>query len=473
MSSEIALIASGGIHRRLEGGGRYRATFGAGLTYRDDPVGAPGRWRVASHEWAEAGQEFLAESRGIPFSFPKKAKGVFQVQNRRMGTKVFRMQGAANVTGIFTAADEITYTDAWPAIDLVARLFADGIKFFFRVKAPGATSSIRIEFLGAKEESFVLRPDGAAVGVLDRDGEVFGEFTRPVAWISGRDRYGTIAVDGRALVYGFPDLSGASYPVLVDPTFTGNPASNAYDTMIYSVSAAAWSGHYAGTGSVSLYTSDQVDALVRLEAYTTSNQWIELRRGALSIDTSSILDTATLTSGYLRLFGSSSESGLGSTTVRVVGHTPATVGSYVGSDFNAFGGTILDSSGHTISSGLTTGDTATDFTLAAAGLSHINLTGYSSFGLRLGWDVSNAPPSWSSGQRTTWVFRQKNHGASTQPLLSVDYTTCSLPSSGAIRLNADIGAEYGYGGAVALGAVSSARGGSAGHGMSEFYGCAL
>lgn len=119
----------------------------------------------------------------------------------------------------------------------------------------------------------------------------------------------------------------------------------------------------------------------------TTDQFRQLNRTIYTFDTSSIPTSATIISATLSLYGTDKNNSLGgSPEIDIVGATPASTDTLVGSDYAQLGSTVFASK--------TYADWSTssynDFTLNASGLANITKGGISKFGARVNWDTDDS-----------------------------------------------------------------------------------
>lgn len=113
------------------------------------------------------------------------------------------------------------------------------------------------------------------------------------------------------------------------------------------------------------------------------------RYGA-DFNTTAIADTAVITAGTVRIFFvATNAANVNSTTFDIVGFTPADPAVIVGGDYDQFGTTVFA----TINLASITDAAYNTFTLDANGRANISVTGYSSFGFRIGRDTANSAPT--------------------------------------------------------------------------------
>lgn len=157
----------------------------------------------------------------------------------------------------------------------------------------------------------------------------------------------------------------------------------------------------------------------------------KMMRGLMPIDTSSIPDDATVTNAslhvYLTINNNNDNDGQDYIGI-VMNTTQASTSSITGADFDQVGAVdnpILG--GDFIDIGDMTGSAYNIWTLNATGISWINKTGVSRFGMREGHDIEDDPltPVAGYGGNRILICTSETTGTSTDPFLNVTYTVPS------------------------------------------------
>lgn len=174
----------------------------------------------------------------------------------------------------------------------------------------------------------------------------------------------------------------------------------------------------AGSGNSFTNTPTTVEAWLR--GSSTTNQFDYLFRGIMCFDTSSLGASAVISAAVFSGYGSSKTSGLGSDNIHVCGATPAAFDTLANSDFGQVGSTSF---ANIAFASFNTG-AYNDFTLNSSGQTHINKTGITALGWRLGWDLNNSfGGTWGSFTSTYMYVRSADQtGTSEDPYLTVTYT---------------------------------------------------
>src|SRR5690554_5086987 len=181
----------------------------------------------------------------------------------------------------------------------------------------------------------------------------------------------------------------------------------------------------AGTGGARTNTSSWACNL-ETAANTQTGKFLVLARGIFSFDTSAIPDNATITSATLKMVRSGGNNLLGDFEVCLVGASPTDPTKHnvtdTNNDYPNVGSTEF-------ASRVAFSDWAYlaqhTFTLNAAGRAAINKSGYTSFALRIGWDVDGSftgtwgAEKWSELQ----VFTVDDATQANWPVLEITYTT--------------------------------------------------
>lgn len=191
-------------------------------------------------------------------------------------------------------------------------------------------------------------------------------------------------------------------------------ASNGY--------AASWASVRStpqGDG-VGGYNFNPTDAYMRLRALRNGTGYY-CDRNAASFDTSSLGAGATIVSAVLSFYGNTTNfSNPSSTSMEIVGFTPANLGTFVDADWTQFGSTAF-ATGIAFSSLNQSG--WNDFTLNSSGLAAINKTGVTAFGIVSGLDFSNTAPGFGADN----IFEFQSAEGANKPKLVVTYTVGGVP----------------------------------------------
>jgi len=184
--------------------------------------------------------------------------------------------------------------------------------------------------------------------------------------------------------------------------------ANATDGDIYrSVHNATFTDLRDGAGNGVSTTGATMSAYVRSDL--TSNTYYRIHRSAFIFGTSSIPDTATITSATVGLYRFSGYTQVGDTGLNIVGFTED--GAIDAADYDNFGTTIFSS--YQNASTITTAKYY-NFSLNADGIAAISKTGNTGLGSRMRFDIENTSPEWVAGG-------DKYSGAAWRPVDYVAY----------------------------------------------------
>jgi len=187
-------------------------------------------------------------------------------------------------------------------------------------------------------------------------------------------------------------------------------------------------------------TATDTVLVTRINSSATTNQFSTLRRIAITFDTSSIGSSAEVKAATLRMYvQTASNTGLGDTTVDVVGVTLTNANGVTTGDYavSRWGTTVFAQM--SLSTITTTGDK--DFSLNSSGLSHINKTGITQLGLRLGWDTGGSfTGTWAASTSSGCAWRSADNagGAATAPRLIVEFEPQPIMESVTLSAAADV-----------------------------------
>ena len=163
--------------------------------------------------------------------------------------------------------------------------------------------------------------------------------------------------------------------------------------------------------------------LVGWQTYPSANLYHNLQRNIFKFDTSSLNDGITVTAASFSLYGYWKDSWFGDDpNVQIYQTTTAFEDDIVWSDYAQISTTALCASPIAYAD-WTTGDYNT-WTLNATGLGEINLTGYTTIGVRnQNYDVANSAPTWANGYWATNIGTYYTpQGSGYEPRLVITYT---------------------------------------------------
>lgn len=204
-------------------------------------------------------------------------------------------------------------------------------------------------------------------------------------------------------------LAAASYPVTIDPTYTGYSATT--DGYAYKLSSASWAAaHDAVTADG---TSASATSMAVRGLYDGANY--EVDRSFLSFDTSSIDSGQTITSATLRITPSSKGQYVTNYSDLCVVEGSQSI-PFTTSDFGSHE-TATDVGGYATYSSLTVESPAT-ITLNATGIGWVTKGGTTKLCLRLWGEIQDVSPG---GSNYVWVYTSEA-GTGYAPMLTVNYS---------------------------------------------------
>jgi len=167
--------------------------------------------------------------------------------------------------------------------------------------------------------------------------------------------------------------------------------------------------------------------LCYIRADGTSPLWRGLYRGILLFDTSTLHDSANITSVTLSIYGYTKLDDLNITpNINIYSSNPASDTALIAGDFDTLGTTALCDTPITYNNWSITG--YNEFDLNAAGLATVNVTGITKLGTRnANYDVAEevgggSAPAWMAGQKESYLRGySSDQGAGYKPKLEVTY----------------------------------------------------
>jgi hypothetical protein len=189
------------------------------------------------------------------------------------------------------------------------------------------------------------------------------------------------------------------------------------DSIDRSTTEETWAAKHDAASGSTLYQYGSINLLCGLSGYDS------LRRYICTFDTSSISDTARITSATLYIRGYSKtndQAGSWFPTINVVSSTPASNTEIVIGDYDQLGTSALSSA---ISYSSFSSSGWNSFSLNSTGLDLISKVGYTRLGIReMVYDAANSPPYIFGGNRFEFRFYGNENG--TYPIhLEVIYST--------------------------------------------------
>lgn len=252
-------------------------------------------------------------------------------------------------------------------------------------------------------------------------------------------------------------------PAYANTTFVFSPDASpgptsvdGYTAQTYGAGAGQdWGVLIAAAGSAASDT-DLSSSVTAIRSDTVADKWRNTFRTAYLFDTSSLDDTATILSATLSIRGSGKADPLNVTpSINVYSVNPATDTALIAADFGTFGNTPF-SSDFAYANWNT--DAYNNFVLNGDGITAIDPTGITKFGIRNNYDVTGTPPVWSSSLTTAISGYFADQGAGYAPTLTITYAsptatteTVTLVSINTATLNGEITATGADGDAVERG----------------------
>lgn len=174
--------------------------------------------------------------------------------------------------------------------------------------------------------------------------------------------------------------------------------------------------------------------------YTTTHRYI-LDRIVFGFDTAAIPDGNTIDSATLSLFPQSAgeienDVSTGNDDVFIVEATPASDTNLVVGDYDAIGDSVAAPThrSNDIAFSALNGTAYNDFILNAGGLTFVDATGVSNFGMRTGDDITAEPSGFANGDGNRWVAESSEEAGTTKdPKLVVTHSEAA---------GAPVGEEY-------------------------------
>lgn len=185
-----------------------------------------------------------------------------------------------------------------------------------------------------------------------------------------------------------------------------------------------WATIRAGAGNESSDTANIFAAPI-VYASTTTDQFQRIRRVILGFPTSAV-GSDVVSAAVLQIYGQDTDNGLGDGETGIVScaigdesalaDSDYAVANFGGTDFaTRIGGAAWDTGG------------LNDFDLNASGIAHINGAGNTMFGQRLGWDIDDSAPTWSSNVFTLIAGHAvDNTGTTTDPVLTITHAAAAV-----------------------------------------------
>ena len=175
------------------------------------------------------------------------------------------------------------------------------------------------------------------------------------------------------------------------------------------------------TGAGTLHNDSETNSIVGIwSSNNVSAPWIQVQRGIILFDTSAIPDTAVISAATLGVYITGKDDSLSITpSFNIYGSTPAANNDLVNADYTQTGTTAYSTAIPYAS--IVTSDWNV-FTLNAAGLAALDITGISKFSLKEAtYDAAGGTPAWSSS-KTAYIAFDTADNVNLIPYLTVTYS---------------------------------------------------
>lgn len=265
-----------------------------------------------------------------------------------------------------TANNEITYNDAFNDVDVTLSINSQGIKETLTLKSSKAQTTYTFEVIGTLA-------DNLSSGTLQIQPAWLQDSTGTNKNVTQTLRRETNGVFLDLVA----DVTGLTFPIVIDPTLTVNPTNPDWDGQNY-----AFGTPYPLNGPASWYTN-QVQAENSWDIYNTQ---YDARIGVVKFDTTTVPVNSTITSASLMLYTYGGISNHNSLTLKVDWYPSNNTNNFSVADYTN-PNNIAGSAASVVLSSLA-GNAANTISLTSA---NINLVkgGYTAF--RLGIPSSTAP----------------------------------------------------------------------------------
>jgi hypothetical protein len=251
----------------------------------------------------------------------------------------------------------------------------------------------------------------------------------PSEWEKIRHRFYLHTNGKHYLLFGSKVTALNQYPsgtITIDPSITVYPDPHPETSTVDGYAGESspdrgWDSMQAAAGD----TSD--DSSIHIHAYFRSNgvpnQWMDIWRGIILFDTSSIPDGETITSATLSLYGQGKlDEASNSPTFNIFSSAPASNNDLANGDYDSCGTTAYCDTAITYANIDTSG--YNDWAFNATGIAAIDKTGVSKFSVREAtYDAPDVQPTWGSGGAEAYAdfFSAEQSGTSNDPMLVVVY----------------------------------------------------
>jgi hypothetical protein len=406
------------------------ATMEYGSTYA---VSTPNASTIASVSLVRSGavtHTFNNDQRYVPLAFTQNGSGGLDIQipaNSNILPPGYYMLFIVDQSGVPSVASFVNVqpvVDTQPPTDptnLASGVSADSVNLTWT----GSTDNVAVTGYDVHRST----SSGFTPSTANKIAQVTSAAYTDSGLASGTYYYKVIARDGSGNVSGPSNESSAAINIAQPITVSFAPTSSDgrvgyFGPLNAGCSQAQWdNAHMAAIAQ-----SDSTDAVRSsfVSSGCLGNKAVSLTRGFLSFDTSTLPDTAVITSARLKLYvtGKLDSKNDGNDFVSVVegrqgSPTFLSNGDYVNAgDSNTNpteGSNRVDITSIAINA-------YASWTLNATGYSWISKTGYSNFALREGHDILNLWPAFASGQgNALHVAMSEQTGTNQDPVLEITY----------------------------------------------------
>jgi len=218
-----------------------------------------------------------------------------------------------------------------------------------------------------------------------------------------------------------PELSPLLVPVMltVDTFYPGSEgAGNPVDGAVYCDGSATSLSNLRNGNGTGNYNGG---CLCSLDADFNQDTYSSLGRGEICFKTDS-LGSDNIESVEISLYGKTGMSYLGTTDLHICQSNPSSTTTLTNSDYEAMKDYTTSFGSISYASFSVSG--YNDITLNSSGLSNINKSGISKFGIKTGWDINNSfTGTWARNSATVFSgYYSVNSGTSNDPKLTVTHS---------------------------------------------------
>lgn len=174
--------------------------------------------------------------------------------------------------------------------------------------------------------------------------------------------------------------------------------------------------------------SNAQDFVAYVAATVAEDAWDEFYRGVYLFDTSAIDDGDTVSAGTFSLY-IVSKADVFSQSIGLVPSTPAANTSLTAADYNQTGGDTPTRQATDLTIASLTTSAYNDWTLNAAGIASVAITGITKFATRFSGDIDNSAPTWSSGAiANAKSVMADTAGQTSDPKLVITHAVAATPA---------------------------------------------